>query len=98
MEQKYQEEIVNEASKPRVKREKQEAQETATVSVTIKQEDDDGVEHEEFIEVTLTKPENGDTLWDLDALKLGPVGDISNPLHHRFFKREVVSWVRPWYR
>ncbi|KAL1707898.1 hypothetical protein EV121DRAFT_288153 [Schizophyllum commune] len=93
IEQKYQEEIVNETSEPRVKREKQEAQETATVSVTIKQEDDDGVEHEEFIEVTLTKPENGDTLWDLDALKLGPVGDILNPLHHRFFKREVVSWA-----
>ncbi|KAI5895604.1 uncharacterized protein SCHCODRAFT_02619890 [Schizophyllum commune H4-8] len=93
VEQKYREEIAGNTTKPKVKRNKQVSQETATVSVTIKQEDDDGIEHEEFIEVTLTKPENGDTLWDLDALKLGPVGDIPNPLHHRFFKREVVSWA-----
>ncbi|KAI5895605.1 uncharacterized protein SCHCODRAFT_02619894 [Schizophyllum commune H4-8] len=59
---------------------------------TVKQEEKDGPLIEEFHKVTLSKSEDGSMLWDLNALGLGPVGDVGG-VYQRSFERKVVSWA-----
>ncbi|KAL1739061.1 hypothetical protein HDZ31DRAFT_86016 [Schizophyllum fasciatum] len=63
-----------------------------TLHMSIKKEVEDGIEIEEFREVTLSKSETGDMLWDLGTLGLGPEGTVDD-MYQRSFERKVVSWA-----
>ncbi|TRM58727.1 hypothetical protein BD626DRAFT_463259 [Schizophyllum amplum] len=71
----------------------EEAPEELQLMLTTKEKDVNGREIEGFREVTLTKPEKGDVLWDLGPLNLGPVGDILEPVYQRVFKRTVLHYA-----
>ena len=46
-----------------------------------------------FRQVILTKPEDGDMLWDLRRLRLGPTMEVKDPRHRKTFTRRMLSRV-----
>ncbi|KAL1718141.1 hypothetical protein EV715DRAFT_291630 [Schizophyllum commune] len=44
-----------------------------------------------FRQVILTKPEDGDMLWDLRRLRLGPTMEMTDPRHRKTFTRRMLS-------
>ncbi|KAL1759782.1 hypothetical protein FB107DRAFT_270807 [Schizophyllum commune] len=44
-----------------------------------------------FRQVILTKPEDGDMLWDLRRLRLGPTTEVTDPRHRKTFTRRMLS-------
>ncbi|KAL1677108.1 hypothetical protein EV122DRAFT_279523 [Schizophyllum commune] len=44
-----------------------------------------------FRQVILTKPEDGDMLWDLRRLRLGPTMEVTDPRHRKTFTRRMLS-------
>ncbi|KAI5895611.1 uncharacterized protein SCHCODRAFT_02497067 [Schizophyllum commune H4-8] len=44
-----------------------------------------------FRQVILTKPEDGDMLWDLRRLRLGPTMEVMDPRHRKTFTRRMLS-------
>ncbi|KAL1707904.1 hypothetical protein EV121DRAFT_288159 [Schizophyllum commune] len=44
-----------------------------------------------FRQVILTKPEDGDMLWDLRRLRLGSTMEVTDPRHRKTFTRRMLS-------